>query len=47
MKYLDRNDYIEIGIILLIGVAILAFVTVIGVCIYYTIHATPTGCLPK
>lgn len=46
MKYLDRNDLIEIGIIALICVMILIGVTVIILAVYYMAHTNPPGCIP-
>lgn len=44
MKYLDRGDYLEIGIITLIVAVVLLIVTLIVLATYYVVHTTPTGC---
>lgn len=47
MKYLDRKDAIEIGIIALIVVMVLLAVTVIIVAVYYMAHSNLPGCVPN
>lgn len=46
MKYLDRHDWLEIGIIALIVIGVLMLVTGIILMLYAISHFTPPGCVP-